>query len=79
MTSLSCSVCKHFADKVKGMKNFSSAWAFSGSTNLRLSNAEDHARGDPHKRAMDLHLAEGKGQCFAERVESMKDTNEGGQ
>ena len=79
VTSLSCSVCKHFADKVKGIKNFSSAWAFSGSTNLRLSNAEDHARGDPHKRAMDLHLAEDKGQCFAERAESMKDTNEGGQ
>ena len=61
------------------MKNFSSAWAFTGSTNLRLSNAEDHARGDPHKRAMDLHLAEDEGQCFAERAESMKDTNEGGQ
>ena len=28
---------------------------------------------------MDLHLAEDKGQCVAERAESTKDTNEGGQ
>ena len=61
------------------MKNFSSALAFTSSTNLRLSNAEDHARGDPHKRAMDLHLAEDKGQSATERAESMKDTNEAGQ
>ena len=42
------------------MKNFSSAWAYTGSTNLRLSNVEDHARGNAHKRTMDLHLAEDK-------------------
>lgn len=79
VVSLNCSVCKTYAEKLKGMKNFSTAWAFSGSANLRLSNAEDHARGDPHKRAMDLHLAEEKGQCVAERAEAMKGTNDAGQ
>ncbi|XP_028409251.1 uncharacterized protein LOC114531839 [Dendronephthya gigantea] len=58
VTSLNCSVCKTYADRLKGMKNFSIAWAFTGSTNLRLSNAEDHARGEPHKKAMDLYLSE---------------------
>jgi hypothetical protein len=55
VTSLNCSVCKTYADRLKGMKNFSTAWAFPGSENLRLSNAEDHACGEPHKKAMDLY------------------------
>lgn len=77
--SLNCSVCKAHADKLKGMKNFSTAWAFTGSTNLRLSNAEDHARGEPHKRALDLHLKGSKGQSAFERAESMKASNDAGQ
>ena len=40
--SLNCTVCKTNADKLRGMKKFSTAWAFSGSTNQHLSNAEDH-------------------------------------
>ena len=48
VVSLNCSVCKIHADKLKGMKNFSIAWAFTGSTNLCISNAEDYARGEPH-------------------------------
>ena len=35
--SLNCSVCKTHADKLKGMKTFSKAWAFTGLTNLRLT------------------------------------------
>ena len=54
VVSLNCSVCKTHADKLKGMKNFLTAWAFTGSTNLHASNAKDHARGEPHKRALDL-------------------------
>lgn len=77
--SLNCSVCKAFADKINGMKNFSTIWAFTGSTNLRLSNAEDHAQGEPHKRALDLHLKETKGQHAFERAESMKAANDSGQ
>ena len=30
------------------MDDFSKAWDFSGTTNLRHSNAEDHAKGEPH-------------------------------
>ena len=77
--SLNCSVCKAFADKINGMKNFSTIWAFTGSTNLRLSKAKDHARGEPHKRALDLHLKETKGQHAFERAESMKAANDSGQ
>ena len=79
VSSLNCSVCKTYAEKVKNMKNFSTAWAFSGSTNLRVSNAKDHARGEPHKRAMDLHFKELKGLCVIERAEAMKGTNDAGQ
>ena len=68
VTSLNCSVGKTYADRLKGMKNFSTAWAFTGSTNLRLSNAEDHARGEPHKKAMDLYLSE-KGLSATDRAE----------
>ena len=59
VVSLNCSICKTYADIIKGMKNFSAAWAFNGSTNLRISNAEDHARGKPHRKALDLHLKDG--------------------
>lgn len=79
VASLNCSVCKTYADKVRGMKNFSNAWAFHGSTNLRLSNAEDHARGEPHKKALDLHLKGEKGQCAMERAECMRTFNQAGQ
>lgn len=61
VTSLNCFVCKYFVDKVKGMKNFSSVWVFTGSINFRLSNVEDYVRGDFYKRAMDFYLVEDKG------------------
>lgn len=77
--SLNCTVCKTYADKLRGMKNFSGAWAFSGSTNLRLSNAEDHARGEPHERALDLHLKEEKGQSATERAKVLGSLNTSGQ
>ena len=72
VVSLNCSICKTYADIIKGMKNFSAAWAFNGSTNLRISNAEDHARGKPHRKALDLHLKDGKGLNTFERAEAMK-------
>ena len=73
--NLNCSVCKNYADKLKGMKNFSFVWAFTGSTNLRLSNAEDHAGGEPHRKAMDFHLKYMKGQSASERAEFLKSSN----
>ena len=53
------------------MKKFSQAWAFSGTTNLRHSNAEDHAKGEPHMRAMELHL-KNSGVNIHKRAELMK-------
>lgn len=79
VVSLNCAVCKTYADKLRGLKNFSMAWAFSGTTNLPLSNAEDHARGEPHKRALDLHLKEEKGRSAAERAKVMGALNTSGQ
>lgn len=55
--SFNCLVCKMFAKKVQGLKNFSNSWAFEGSCNLRLSNVIDHANGEPHRKAMELHIA----------------------
>lgn len=52
------------------MKNLSTTWAFTASTNLCLSNAEHHTRGEPLKRALDLHLKEMKGEH--EREATMK-------
>ena len=48
--TLSCKVCKTYASNIESIKNFSRAWAGDGSTNLRLSNAEGHAKGEPHKK-----------------------------
>ena len=79
VVSLNCSVCKTHADKLKGMKNFLTTWAFTGSTNLRVSNAENHARGEPLKRASGLHLKGNKGQSGFERAEAMKASNDAGQ
>lgn len=59
------------------MKNLSTTWAFTASTNLCLSNAEDHARGEPLKRALDLYLKEMKGEH--ERAETMKAANDSAQ
>lgn len=46
---------------------------------IYVSNAKDHAQGEPHKRALDLHLKETKGEHAFERVESMKAANDSGQ
>ena len=53
--SLQCKVCKNYAKRVESMRNFSSEWAFNGSTTLQLSNTKTHASGEPHKEAMRLH------------------------
>lgn len=61
------------------MKNFSAALAFNGTTNLCISNAEDHARGEPHRKALDLHLKDGKGLNAFERAEAMKSSHDAAQ
>ena len=38
-----CKVCRQFEDRIRGMRNFSSAWV-TGTTNHRTSNVLDHAK-----------------------------------
>ena len=56
MISLKCKVCNTYSNVIKSIKTFSRLWAIEGSTNLRHSNVLSHANGQPHKKAMELHL-----------------------
>lgn len=76
---MNCNVCKSYVEKLKGFKNFSTAWAFTGTENLRLSNVEDHIRGDPHRKAIDLYLKEEKALSLNERAEFMRAANDADQ
>lgn len=51
------------------------------SLNCSVCNAyaEDHARGEPHKRAMDLHLKRERGMSVVERAEALTATMSPGQ
>lgn len=66
--SLNCLVCRRFSKELSGIKSFSTTWAFSGSGNLKISNAKDHATGEAHKRAMELFRRE-QGLGVSERTE----------
>ena len=55
MIALKCKICSTHSSNIENIKNFSHAWAFEGSVNLRVSNAMDHAKGGPHKSAMELY------------------------
>ena len=54
MTSLCCSVCQEFDDRLRGMRNYSAAFII-GATNLRCSNFKDHSKTDMHTKAMSLY------------------------
>ena len=49
--------CKKYEDKIRGVKNFSSAWIV-GSSNQKVSNVLDHARSEQHKVALTQLRAE---------------------
>ena len=51
VTTLKCSMCIDFKDKLVGMRNYNPAFV-DGSTNLRASSFKDHAATDMHARAM---------------------------
>ena len=51
--TLWCATCRRFDDRIRGAKNFSTAW-ITGSTNQNLSNVLDHARSEQHKSSMSL-------------------------
>ena len=53
VSSLKCSVCIRFADKINSCRNFNPAF-IEGSKNLRASSFKDHAATNMHKRAMIL-------------------------
>ena len=53
-----CTACRKFEDKIRGVKNFSTAW-IAGSANQKLSNVTDHAKSDQHiKLSMSLMSAD---------------------
>ena len=51
VATLYCKVCRQFEDRIRGMRNFSSAWV-TGTTNHRTSNVLDHAKSDQHIASM---------------------------
>ena len=52
-----CASCTKFEDKIRGVKNFSTAW-IAGSANQKLSNVTDHAKSDQHRLSMSLMSAD---------------------
>ena len=55
MSTLKCSVCIHFQDKLRGILNYSQPVYVEGSKNLRASSFKDHAKSDMHQQAMLLY------------------------
>ena len=51
VTSLKCSVCSKFQDKLRGMRNFKLVF-IDGSRNLWISSVKDHVSSDMHSRSM---------------------------
>ena len=49
--SLYCDICSRYSDHLQQWKTFSETW-IEGSTNFRISNIQDHAKSEQHKRAM---------------------------
>lgn len=54
VSTLYCAICREHASRICGVKSFSRAW-IEGSSNHKTSNIADHAKSEPHKRAMTLH------------------------
>ncbi len=53
VSTLTCSVCTKYAEKIKGRRNFNEKW-ITGAESIRISNVIDHAKSDQHKHAMML-------------------------
>ncbi len=51
VSTLTCSVCTKYAEKIKGRRNFNEKW-ITGAESIRISNVIDHAKSDQHKDAM---------------------------
>jgi hypothetical protein len=53
VTTLKCSVCIRYEDKLYGCRHFNPAF-INGSSNLRCSSFKEHALTEMHKKAMSL-------------------------
>ena len=58
VSTLACKICKRFKDQINSIKSFNEAWVQDESKRLLLHAAIEHAEGEPHKKAHDLHLKE---------------------
>ena len=76
VSTLACKICKRFEDRINSIKNFNEAWVRDGSKRLLLHAAIEHAEGEPHKKAYDLHLKE-QGLSIRQRSE-VSNPNSGG-
>ena len=76
VSTLACKICKRFEDRINSIRNFNEAWVRDGSKRLLLHAAIEHAEGEPHKKAYDLHLKE-QGLSIRQRSE-VSNPNSGG-
>ena len=56
VTSMNCAICQKFEERITSIKGFNYQWLREGSKRLLLHAAVEHAEGQAHKRAYDLHL-----------------------
>ena len=56
VTSLNCSVCTKYIDRIMSTKGFQQQWCSEGSKRLQHSAAVDHAESTAHKMAFGLFL-----------------------
>ena len=56
LTSMKCTTCSEFEDKITSMKGFTDQWSRDRSKRLQHSAAVQHANTDAHARSYDLYL-----------------------
>ena len=56
VTSMKCTTCSEFEDKIASMKGFMDQWSRDGSKQQQHSAAVQHANTDTHARSNDLHV-----------------------
>ena len=76
VSTLACKICKRFEDRINSIRNFNEVWVRDGSKRLLLHAAIEHAEGEPHEKAYDLHLKE-QGLSIRQRSE-VSNPNSGG-
>ena len=72
ITSMNCTTCKTYEDRICSIKNFNFLWGNEGSKRLQHSAAVEHAVGEPHKKSFDLYM-KSKGLDLLERTEKTRE------